>query len=157
MQKVVLQIQELHEQGHAFNSMAVLCRTRKDASIVAYYLSQAKPKIAVVSDEALLLNTSKEVNLLVALLRLMAHPTCKVSMALVIDFIFHNKLINSNIHSLLKVLDDNNYTAQFQKLMATYGYDLNQESLWKLPLYDLVEKLIHLYMLPAQKATCNSF
>ena len=87
----------------------------------------------------------------------MAHPTCKVSMALVIDFIFHNKLINSNIHSLLKVLDDNNYTAQFQKLMATYGYDLNQESLWKLPLYDLVEKLIHLYMLPAQNSYLQFF
>ena len=73
-------------------SIVWLCcaERRKDASIVAYYLSQAKPKIAVVSDEALLLNASKEVNLLVALLRLMAHPACKISMALVIDYIFHN-------------------------------------------------------------------
>ena len=157
MQKVVLQLQELQEQGHAFKSMAVLCRTRKDASIVAYYLSQAKPKIAVVSDEALLLNASKEVNLLVALLRLMAHPTCKVSMALVIDYIFHNNQINSGIHSLLKVLDENDYTAHFQQLMATYGYDLKQQSLWKLPLYDVVEKLIQLYKLPAQNSYLQFF
>ena len=157
MQKVVTQLQELHEQGHTFKSMAVLCRTRKDASIVAYYLNQAKPKIAVVSDEALLLNASKEVNLLVALLRLMAHPTCKVSMALVIDYIFHNNNINNNIHCLLKVLDENNYTAQFRQLMTTYGYDLKQEGLWKLPLYDMVEKLIQLYILPEQNSYLQFF
>ena len=157
MQKVVLHLQELNEKGHAFRTMAVLCRTRKDASIVAYYLSQAKPKIAVVSDEALLLNASNEVNLLVAILRLMAHPTCKVSMALVIDYIFHNNQTNSEIHSLLKVLDENNYTAHFQVLMATYGYDLKQEGLWKLPLYDVVEKLIQLYKLPLQNSYLQFF
>ena len=116
MQKVVPQLQELHNQGHAFNTMAVLCRTRKDASIVAYYLSQAKPKIAVVSDEALLLNASKEVNLLVALLRLMAHPACKISMALIIDYIFHNNQINTSIHSLLKVLDEMITSLSFSNL-----------------------------------------
>ena len=117
----------------------------------------AKPKIAVVSDEALLLNASKEVNLLVALLRLMAHPTCKVSMALVIDYIFHNNQTNSGIHSLLKVLDEMITPFSFKQLMATYGYDLKQQSLWKLPLYDVVEKLIQLYKLPAQNSYLQFF
>ena len=157
MQKVVLQLQQLREQGHAFKSMAVLCRTRKDASIVAYYLSQAQPKIAVVSDEALLLNASKEVNLLVALLRLMAHPICKVSMAFIINYFLHKNLINSNIHSLLKVLDEDEYVTHFHQLMAIYGYDLKQEGLWKLPLYDVVEKLIQLYKLPIQNSYLQFF
>ena len=41
--------------------------------------------------------------------------------------------------------------------MATYGYDLKLEALWKLPLYDLVEKLIQLYMLPAQNTYLQFF
>ena len=157
MQKVVLKLQQLREQGHTFKSMAVLCRTRKDASIVAYYLSQAQPKITVVSDEALLLNASKEVNLLVALLRLMAHPICKVSMAFIINYFLHKNLINSNIHSLLKVLDEDEYVTHFHQLMAIYGYDLKQEGLWKLPLYDVVEKLIQLYKLPIQNSYLQFF
>ena len=63
MEKVVGKINALNTDKHSYKSMAVLCRTRKDASLVAHYLSKAKPSIPVVSDEALLLNASDEVNL----------------------------------------------------------------------------------------------
>ena len=41
--------------------------------------------------------------------------------------------------------------------MENFGYDLKQEALWKLPLYDLVEKLIQLYKLPAQNSYLQFF
>lgn len=157
MQKVVGQIHALHADKHAYKSMAVLCRTRKDASLVAHYLSQAKSSIPVVSDEALLLNASDEVNVLVALLRLMAHPNCKVSMSLILTYIFHKEKNISDIHGLLKVLDEDDFIHQFQNILKQYDCDYQQEALWKLPLYDIVEQLIQLYKLAAQNSYLQFF
>ena len=157
MQKVVEQMHALQANKHTYKSMAVLCRTRKDASLVAHYLSQAKPSIPVVSDEALLLNTSDEVNLLVALLRLMANPNCKVSMSLILTYLFHKENNDREIHKLLKVLDEDNFIGLFQDLLKQYDCEYQQEALWKLPLYDIVEKLIQLYKLPVQNSYLQFF
>ena len=157
MEKVVAQVKELNSNGHCYKSMAMLCRTRKDASTVAYYLSHATPAIPVVSDEALLLNASSEVNLLIALLRLMAKPNCKTSMSIIVTYISHKEKKNKEIHSLLKVLDDVDFVKKFHHLLESFSYGFHKKALWTLPLYDIVENLIQLYKLPAQNSYLQFF
>lgn len=157
MEKVVGKINALNTDKHSYKSMAVLCRTRKDASLVAHYLSKAKPSIPVVSDEALLLNASDEVNLVVALLRLMVYPNCKISMSFVLTYIYHKNQFISDIHELLKVLDQNDFITQFKDILKQYSCDYQQQELWKLPLYDIVEQLIKLYKLPSKNSYLQFF
>ena len=72
-------------------------------------------------------------------------------------YLFHKENNDREIHKLLKVLDEDNFIGLFQDLLKQYDCEYQQEALWKLPLYDIVEKLIQLYKLPVQNSTAVLF
>ena len=144
MQKVICKAKELNALQYDWKEMAVLCRTRKDASEVAFHLNQAGLK--VVSDEALLLNTSSEVNVLIAVLSYLHDDSNKVAMTNVLHFLFQKGLLKGDLHTQLKSVSTGN-KKDFLSVLSSAGIAFSPQRLWQLPLYDLVEKLIKQFQL----------
>lgn len=154
MQKVICKAKELNALQYDWKEMAVLCRTRKDASEVAFHLNQAGLK--VVSDEALLLNTSSEVNVLIAVLSYLHDDSNKVAMTNVLHFLFQKGLLIGDLHTQLKAVSTGN-KKDFLSVLSSAGIAFSPQRLWQLPLYDLVEKLIKQFQLSASNIYLQFF
>jgi ATP-dependent exoDNAse (exonuclease V) beta subunit len=151
MHKIIARAKELQqEQGYAWKDMAVLCRTRKDTSEVAFYLNQAGLK--VVSDEALLLSTSAEVNFVLALLKQLYKPKDQLSAVSIVKYLHLQERLSKDIHAWI-----NEAKGGLSPVWEAVGVDFKPHSLWILPLYDLVERLIQLFELPAQDVYLQFF
>ncbi len=61
-----------HASGYRWSDIAVLVRTRKEASQAVEYLMREHPSIRVLSDEALLLESSEAVRRIVSMLKLVS-------------------------------------------------------------------------------------
>ncbi|MDH6355178.1 ATP-dependent helicase/nuclease subunit A [Dysgonomonas sp. PH5-45] len=75
-------IESLQDKGYRLRDIAILVRTKKEGTEVANVLLEHKEKSAntkyrydIISDEALLLNASKSVKLIVSLFRYLQNPT----------------------------------------------------------------------------------
>ena len=140
MLKLISQIKLLNkENNYLFSDMVILCRTRNDASVAAYYLN--KHKIKVVSDEAMLINQSNEVRLLISLLTILSNPYCKISMSLVLNYVYANNK-STDLNEMLKILNKKSYYTEFKSLLNEKGFLFNPKILIQFSLYDLVENLL---------------
>ena len=145
MLKLISQIKLLNkENNYLFSDMVILCRTRNDASVAAYYLN--KHKIKVVSDEAMLINQSNEVRLLISLLTILSNPYCKISMSLVLNYVYANNK-STDLNEMLKILNKKSYYTEFKSLLNEKGFLFNPKILIQFSLYDLVENLIKIFNL----------
>lgn len=145
MQRLIAKAEELLALGYEWKDMAVLCRTRKDATTVAHHLNRAG--VAVVSDEALLLNTSSEVNLLLSLLQYLHDDRNQIAASDIIHYLHQKGRLEGELHSLLLTVSKEGASALLSLLKAAQ-IPFNPLQLWQLPIYDLVEKLIKDFRLP---------
>lgn len=147
MQKVVEQIERLMDKGYRYKDMAILCRTRLEAQQAANALSHAN--IDVLSDEALLVNASQEVHFLMSLMSYMHHTKDKVSQTHIVTYLYHRELTDYNIHEILYAIGQGQDNVFFD-FMTHLDIDFSPQTLWELPIYDLVERLIELFNLPSK-------
>ena len=145
MLRLISQIELLMQKGYEYKDMAILCRTKLETQVAANALT--KVNIDVLSDEALLVNASKEVHMLLSILSLLHNANDNVSKTHIATYLFHRELIDCDIHQLLHSLGKDNDVLFFNFLIKA-GVDFKPYQLWKLPIYDLVERLIDLFNLP---------
>jgi ATP-dependent exoDNAse (exonuclease V) beta subunit len=140
------------DENYNLGEIVVLTRSKADGSLVANALVQEG--IPVVSSEALLLNSSPEVKMMIALLRILAEPTDKVSIAEVLHLIWKWQIVKSNdLNDLLSGAFRNNkghdekpdvYPA-FIDILRQSGIDFSPAALLRMPLYDLCEQLVRIF------------
>ena len=145
MDKIILQIQELRSMNYDLKDMAILCRTGKEACEVAASLNKAG--VNVLSDEALLLSASKEVGFILALLAYLHDNKDKVSQTYILSYLYHSQDNKTyDLHHLLESIGKGDNSV-FYDFIKSLGIDFFPQALWELAIYDLVERLIHVFKL----------
>ncbi|MBL6873273.1 MAG: UvrD-helicase domain-containing protein [Flavobacteriales bacterium] len=155
MQKIIQQIHELRSLNYSLKDMAILCRTKKETFEAASSLNTAG--INVLSDEALLLNASKEVHFILSLLSFLHLQSNKVAQTFILTYL-HQRAEDKNqpLHSLLQSVGEGDLKP-FYSYLKSLGIDLVPQSLWELPIYDLVERLIQLFAMPSTNVYLQYF
>ncbi|MGC6470057.1 MAG: UvrD-helicase domain-containing protein [Flavobacteriales bacterium] len=139
MNKIIQQIKHLHELDYEYKDIAILCRTKNEAFVVAENLNKAN--INVLSDEALLLTASKEVNLLISILCFLQNTSDKLASVHIATYLYHKENTDVDFHSLLETLGRSDQSL-FYDYLKSLDIDFQPSLLWELPLYDLIEQLI---------------
>ena len=145
MDKIIQQIEVLRSMNYDLKDMAILCRTGKEACQAAESLN--KSGINVLSDEALLLSASKDVNFILALLAYLHHNQDKVSQTYIVSYLYYNyENADYNLHQVLESIGKGD-SRVFNAFIKSLGIDFKPQALWELAIYDLVERLIHVFKL----------
>ncbi len=141
-------IEQVRAEGYDFGDIAVLCRRKKDAQAVATELNRLG--YPLVSADSLSLGLSEPVRLLTALLELLNRPDQK---RLRYDalFLFYRVVEGHSpdfalTEQLHIVAEDPNIGAMYAHLDER-GYRLDPDALSQLPVYELVEWLMHCFKL----------
>ena len=145
MDKIINQIEVLRSMNYDFKDMAILCRTGKEACQAAESLNKAG--INVLSDEALLLSASKDVNFILAVLAYLHNTQDKVSQTYIVSYLYYNnENADYNLHQVLESIGKGD-SRVFNAFITSLGIDFKPQALWELAIYDLVERLIHVFKL----------
>ena len=145
MDKIIRQIEVLRSMNYHFKDIAILCRTRKDASLAAESLNLAG--VNVLSDEALLLSASKDVNFILSVLAYLHNTQDKVSQTFMISYLYYNyENVDYSLHQVLESIGNGN-SCIFKTFIKSLGIDFKPQELWELALYDLVEQIINVFKL----------
>ena len=145
MDKIIQQIEVLRSMNYDFKDMAILCRTGKEACQAAESLNKAG--INVLSDEALLLSASKDVNFILAVLAYLHNTQDKVSQTYIVSYLYYNnENADYNLHQVLESIGKGD-SRVFNAFITSLGIDFKPQALWELAIYDLVERLIHIFKL----------
>ena len=145
MDKIIQQIEVLRSMNYDFKDMAILCRTGKEACQAAESLNKAG--INVLSDEALLLSASKDVNFILAVLAYLHNTQDKVSQTYIVSYLYYNyENVDYNLHQVLESVGKGD-SHVFNAFITSLGIDFKPQALWELAIYDLVERLIHIFKL----------
>lgn len=138
---VVDTISTLLEKGVRPGKIAVLLRKNKYIPVIAKYLADNLPGINLVSDEAFRLDASLAVNTLVLALQLLSCPEDLIVKATLVK-IYQNEILGNNLPDNELLIDSH----RFDSLLPE-GFARHTEALFKLPLYELTERLYALFEL----------
>ena len=145
MDKIIHQIEVLRSMNYDFKDMAILCRTGKEACQAAESLNRAG--VNVLSDEALLLSASKDVNFILAVLAYLHNTQDKVSQTYMLSYLYYKyENTDYNLHQVLESIGKGD-SRVFKAFITSLGIDFKPQALWELAIYDLVERLIHVFKL----------
>ncbi len=148
-------IRLLQDDGkYSLGEIVILTRSKADGSLVANCL--VKAGIPVVSSEALLLNSSPEVKMMIALLRILSDPSDKVSLVEVAHLLWEWQIVGTGTLdesfsvAMRCAKEDagiyNAYTGLID-ILSQYGIDFDPGAFLRMPLYDLCEQLIRIFRL----------
>jgi len=140
---VLSDVESCLRDGYELKDIAILCRTKKDAVIIAEFLSSKQ--IEIISSEALLLRNSEEVLFLFNLAKWMLDPALQTAQKGIVEYLFFKEKLEGG-------LDDNfqNYlssTASFLKLFTELQLEFNLSELKQLSVNELFEALIRIFSL----------
>ncbi len=141
METVGYTLQMLLSEGMQQRQIAILVRTNKQIPAIADYLSDRLPHLNIVSDEAFRLDASTANKVMVNALRLLVHPDDDLTKATLAK-LYQNDVLG-------------NITADYELFVKGQPLDpLLPESfikcsndLLQLPLYELAERLYHVFQL----------
>lgn len=144
LEQLPLQIEQLQDRGYNLRDIAILVRTKKEGADVANKLleykslnTDSKYKYDIISDEALFVNNSKSIKLIVALLKYLHNPLDDSLKALAVYeyFKYSNELRAEE--ALQKYFSAND------SLPENVVRDL--ERIRELPLYEMTEEIFELF------------
>ncbi|MBC8266231.1 MAG: UvrD-helicase domain-containing protein [Flavobacteriales bacterium] len=139
IKKMIDEINKLKKDSDFRNKdIAILCNSRKMVSFVSQQLSK-EDGIQVVSNDGLLLYSSDNVTLIVAVLKFMLERNDNLSKALIINFLQNRNSIKKSAHKLNLLLQTND---SFFLLLKEFGINLDIDKLLRMPLYEAVERII---------------
>lgn len=144
LEQLPYQIEELQDRGYKLKDIALLVRTKKEGASVANRLleyknrhSDSRYRYDIISDEALFVNNSKSIKLIVALLKYLHNPLDNSLKALAVYeyFKYSNQL--SSEDALEK------YFSTREELPIEVMNKL--EHIRELPLYEMTEEIFELF------------
>lgn len=144
LEQLPKQIEELQDRGYTLKDIAILVRTKKEGASVANrlleYKSQhpnSKYRYDIISDEALFVNKSKSIKLIIALLKYLHNPMDSSLKALAVYeyFKYNDQLIAED--ALQK------YFSAKEDLPEDIVEKLNH--IRNLPLYEMTEEMFELF------------
>ncbi len=92
MNRLVDIVDDLLGRGIDKSKIAILVRSNKHIPMIADYFSIIRPEVKIVSDEAFQLSSSPAVNIIVAAMRLIAHPHDDLTKATLVNLYRHEVL-----------------------------------------------------------------
>ncbi|MCX6230055.1 MAG: UvrD-helicase domain-containing protein [Bacteroidetes bacterium] len=141
-------INDLLAADYQWSDITILCRNNRQANKVACFLTDNH--IDVISSESLLLNSSPQVRLMIALLKLLSNANDLISKAQVVQYLITSGIIEEDaFQNILKnsIQQDTSLNKKFENLLQQYQIEFNTLQLLKLPLYELCETLIRIFSL----------
>lgn len=138
------QIEELQDRGYSLKDIAILVRTKKEGAEVANRLleykhthAESKYRYDIISDEALFMDNSKSIKLIIALLKYLHNPQDASLKALAVyEYFKHSDQLNAE-EALQKYFSAN------EDLPETIAKELTQ--IRELPLYEMTEGIFELF------------
>ena len=141
-QQVNAAVADALDKGYRLSDIAVLTSSNDDGSFLGQTLSAAGYK--VISSESLLLCTSPEVNLVLAVLRYVCRPDDKLAQYVIAHYVLNrdSKEVSAQLEKLIPQLGNE---WKFSEFMAGYGVKLNRQQLAGKPLFTLVTEILRLF------------
>lgn len=141
-------IQQVLDEGYSMGDIAILCRKNKESAEIANFLVEANYKI--ISRDSLLLKNSPIVRLLVAFMRVVNQPDNRLAKSEV-AYLFYQTILgqipDNKANDLISEAVDAAQIADFYLLFAQHGFTLDSINLNKAGIYELAEKIIHVFQL----------
>jgi ATP-dependent exoDNAse (exonuclease V) beta subunit len=141
-------IQQVLYEGYSMGDIAILCRKNKESAEMANFLVEANYNI--ISRDSLLLKNSPIVRLLVAFMRVVNQPDNRLAKSEV-GYLFYQTILgripDNKDNDLISEAVDAAQTADFYLLFAQHGFSLDSINLNKAGIYELAEKIIHVFQL----------
>jgi len=134
---------ELNSQGYANSDIAILTRSNREGSIIACHLMAQG--INVVSAEALLLAASSEVNFIIAVLQHISNPRNLVAVAGILNELIRKGKLDTSLTDYFPVQKSAHLS--LEKVLQDSDIEFSIKLLQSLPLYDLCEEIIRIFML----------
>ena len=152
MNRCFERIEKTRKLGYADRDITVLCRTKSHIRRVAEFLTNRG--IKVISDEALLLSMSQNVNFILSVLSYLYNPKNQIEATFIVNFLHKNNKLESDLHFHLSSLTDSKY---LRKFLEKLGIRFYPSELLKLPLYDLAEQIISIFKLERESIYLQFF
>ena len=141
-------IEESLTAGYSYEDIAILCRKNKHGREVANFLKDSN--IDVISKDSLNLNFSEEVNLTMALMKVIQNPENTLAKYEAI-YLFYRVVLqqipDTNDNQIIKQAIENKDVNQFYQLIEKQGYFLHSFRLQQMALYEVAEKIINTFHL----------
>jgi len=136
MAETCSKIKELEDQGFRLGDMAILCRTNKEAVYITSHLLK-NGITSIISPESLLLTGSREIRLLISLMRYLLDATDDITLAHICCYasLKSGGAINELMASGKSAMEN----------MLPEGFIRKRDNLRNLTLYELVEELCLLF------------
>ena len=94
-----------------------------------------------------MLNTSKDVNFILAVLAYLHNTRDKVSQTYIVSYLYYNnENVDYNLHHVLESIGEGD-SHVFNAFIKSLSIDFKPQALWELAIYDLVERLIQIFKL----------
>lgn len=132
-------VNDLMYRGIDPDNIGILVRTNDDARRIVDYFSQNAPSVSIVSNEAFLLDSSMSVNMIVSAMYELFHPDDLLTRAFIAKA--YQTLVLSDV-----VSDNDIFTGDLNSFLPK-EYVEGAESLKQESLYEMAEKIYHLFSL----------
>ncbi len=141
-------IEKVLAEGYSMGDIAILCRKNKESAEIANFLTEAN--YTIISRDSLLLKNSPIVRLLVAFMRVVNQPDNRLAKSEV-AYLFYQTILgqipDNKANDLIAEAVDAPQIADFYLLFAQHGFTLDSINLNKAGIYELAEKIIHVFQL----------
>ncbi len=141
-------IRQVLDEGYSMGDIAILCRKNKESAEMANFLVEANYNI--ISRDSLLLKNSPIVRLLVAFMRVVNQPDNRLAKSEV-AYLFYQTILghipDNKDNDLISEAVDAAQITDFYLLFAQHGFTINSINLNKAGIYELAEKIIHIFQL----------
>lgn len=141
-------VDELRGKGYNWRDIAILCRKKKQATLLASALKERG--YPLISDDSLLLTYSQTVNLLVSFMQVLQTPDdalARYEAAYHFHRIILEKIPNAAQHAAIRDMCAQRDAASFLQYFEAFGLEFSAFRLRQLGVYELCEKLINSFRL----------
>lgn len=144
LEQLPVVIEQMQDKGYSLKDIAILVRTKKEGADVATALLEykdkhpgSKYKYDIISDEALFLNASKSIKLIISLLRYLQKPS-DISFKTLAVYEYYKFTNQLNAEDALNL-----YFSVSQDFPVDISVQLAH--IRELPLYEMVEEIFNLF------------
>ncbi|MFH0865536.1 MAG: UvrD-helicase domain-containing protein [Bacteroidota bacterium] len=136
-------IHQVHASGYNHSDIAILCRRKKEASGIARFL--ISQNISVISDESLLLNSSLDVNFLLAFAYHSVNRYDTIAKYRILHYLMSHGMLNDNklfsitcnLHSEHERISN----AKFHDYLKANHFTYNFNDLVSMPVFEFFKEL----------------
>jgi ATP-dependent helicase/nuclease subunit A len=141
--RTVEQVEELRTQGYLWRDIAILCRKKKQAANLATALKERG--YPLISDDSLLLASSRPVSLLLAFMKVLHafdNKLARYEAAYLFHRIVEGQSPTAAQQAQIRTMCEAKGLTSFLDYFAPYGVELEAFRLRQLSIYELCEQLI---------------